>query len=226
MRHLIALAILVTSSCSSPSQGVPLETTKIQKTAEPQIDKCKIPLPQLGRGEKNYKGMSGYLGFTSQYDMPMDSDEILTTPWKIPTLLQSGPEKWDESGKNVNAKLKATVIDQQLKHDGFRNYSGALTVKLEDGSTILISPKYFVPTDWWNCSISDAINYSPVIAEVQPDAKPLDADGRWAKTLSGKQVLCMNGGLPGPLSGQGLITCKTHTSGRLFFDPKSLKVVY
>jgi hypothetical protein len=226
MRYLIAIAILATSSCSSPNQAVQTENATVPPPAEPKIDKCKIPLPQLGRGEKNYKDMSGYLGFTSRYDMPTDKDEIQTTPWEIPTLIQSGPDKWDNSGKSVHAKIKATVIEQQLKDQGFGNYDGALTVKLEDGSTALIAPKYFIPTDWWNCHISDAINYSPVVAEVQPGAKPLDADGRWANISSVKQVLCTNDGPPGLLTGQDLIACKTYTSGRLFFDPKSLKLVY
>lgn len=226
MRYTVAAIALLTSSCSlSEPAPKPQESVKPAATA-PRIDRCKIEVSQQGREEPNYKGVFGYLGFTSQYDMLEYIDSMPTPPWKIPTLHQSGPETWDETAETVEAKQKVSVVGSQLRHEGYGRYDGALTVKLEDGRLILIAPKYFVPTDWWNCSVSDAIRYSPVVAEVQVDAKPLDADGRWASIAPHAQVLCVNDGLPGPLMGHDLVVCHAYPSGRLYFDPKSLKVVY
>ena len=192
----------------------------------PAVDRCKIKVPQEGREAPDYNGFSGYIGFTSQYDMLEYIDHLPATPWKIPTLQQSGPEKWDETNVTVEAKRKATVMDFRLNHQGYGHYDGALTVKLEDGRVVLIAPKYFVSTDWWNCDVVDAIKYSPVIAEVQAGTKPLDADGRWVSVDVGEQVFCVNDGLPGPLTGQDLVSCHRYPAGRLYFDPKSLKVIY
>lgn len=226
MRHLIPMIFLLVSSCSMPDQSLVPKEVSQQAPAEPALDRCKIEVPQQGREEPTYKGVSGYLGFTSQYDMLEYLDSMPTPPWKVPTLHQSGPETWDETAETVEAKQKVTVMDVQLKHEGYGHYDGALTVKLDDGRLVLIAPKYFVPTDWWNCSVSDAIRYSPIIAEVQVSAKPLDADGRWATVEAGDRVFCVNDGLPGPLTGQDLVACRRYPEGRLYFDPRSLKVVY
>lgn len=226
MRYTVAAIVLLASSCSQPEPSPKPQEVVKSALATPEIDRCKIKVSQQGREEPAYKGVSGYLGFTSQYDMLEYIDRMPAPPWKIPTLHQSGPETWDETDETVDAKQKVTVVDFQLKHEGYGHYDGALTVKLENGQLILIAPKYFVPTDWWNCSISDAIRYSPVIAEVQVGAKPLDADGRWATVEAGDRVFCVNDGLPGPLTGQDLVACRRYPEGRLYFDPRSLKVVY
>lgn len=226
MRHLIPMLFLLVSSCSVPDQSLAPKDVSQQAPAEPALDRCKVKVPQQGREVPDYKGFSGYLGFTSQYDMLDYLDRLPASPWKIPTLKQSGPEKWDETDVTVEAKQKATVVDVQLSHQRYGNYDGALTVKLDDGRQVLIAPKYFVPTDWWNCSVSDAIRYSPVIAEVLVGAKPLDADGRWVTVEAGDRVFCVNDGLPGPLTGQDLVACRRYPEGRLYFDPSSLKVIY
>lgn len=226
MRYTVVAIALLASSCSQ-SEPAPKPQEVIKPAlAAPKIDRCKIEVPQQGREEPTYKGVSGYLGFTSQYDMLEYLDSMPTPPWKVPTLHQSGPETWDETAETVEAKQKVTVVDVQLKHEGYGHYDGALTVKLDDGRLVLIAPKYFVPTDWWNCSVSDAVRYSPVIAEVRVGAKPLDADGRWATVETGDHVFCVNDGLPGPLTGQDLVACWRYPEGRVYFDPGSLKVVY
>jgi hypothetical protein len=226
MRCLVTALVLLASSCSQPAPAP--KTVQVDKPvpAHPEVDRCKAAVPQQGREIPEYRSVSGYLGFSSQYDMPDYFDRLPSQPWKIPTLRQSGPEPWDETDVTVDAKLKATVVDVQLKHEGYGRYDGALSVRLEDGRTVLIAPQYFIPTDWWNCGVADAIRYSPVVAEVQVDAKPLDADGRWANIAPHAQVLCVNDGLPGPLMGHDLVVCHAYPSGRLYFDPKSLKVVY
>lgn len=224
-RYCIALALAV-SSCTQPTPTQKSQESGKAVPANAEVDKCKIAVPQHGREMPEYQGASGYLGITSQYDMLDYVDRLPAPPWKVPTLQQSGPEKWDETGQMVEAKQKITVVGVQLSHQGYGSYDGELTVKLEDGRQIHIAPKYFVPTDWWNCTVEDAIKYSPVIAEVQAGAKPLDAEGRWADVDDGDRVFCANDSLPGPLTGQDLVVCFHYPPKRLYFDPKSLKVVY
>lgn len=122
-------------------------------------------------------------------------------------------------------KSKVTVVSQKLRHQGHGRYDGTLTVELENGDSALISPEYFLPVDWWNCDIADAVKYAPVIAEVLPDAKPLDIDGRWRKMKSSQKVLCTNDRPPNPRIDRDLIACDT-SDQKLYFEKESLRIIY
>lgn len=132
-----------------------------------------------------------------------------------------------KSGKSVDAKTKFVVLSQKLTHTGYGVYKGAIIVKLESGDTIAISPDNFIPVDWWNCPISKAINYSPIIATVKNNAKSLDREGRWVNVKPESTVFCVDKNVPGPLTGQDLISCIAYTDQPdLYFQPESLEVVY
>jgi len=146
---------------------------------------------QVGREEPEYVGVTGYL--IADLDPRYYDEKIPPTPWQVPILQQSGPEKWEKTGETLPAKTPVLVLDQFLRHEGYGRYSGVLVVEsLEDGQEYIIDVYRFTTTDYWNCPPHIAIEYSPFVARViQDDVKPINRDGEWGEMGSQKEVLCL-----------------------------------
>ena len=135
--------------------------------------------------------LTGYL--KARLDPRYYDEEIPSTPWQVPTLQQSGPNKWEETGKSLPAKTPVLVLNQFLEHKGFGRYDGVLIVQsLEDKQEYIIDVYRFTTTDYWNCPPHIAIKYSPFVARViQEDVKPINRRGELGEMGSQKEVLCI-----------------------------------
>jgi hypothetical protein len=172
-----------TSDTLSTSTPTPEPTT---------VQLCnQVEVKQVGREEPEYVGLTGYL--TAKLDSRYYDNEIPSTPWQVPTLQQSGPNKWEETGENLPAKTPVIVLDQFLGHKGYGRYDGVLVVEsLEDRQEYIIDVYRFTTTDYWNCPPHIAAKYSPFIARiVRDDVKPVNRSGEWGEIGSQKEVLCL-----------------------------------
>jgi len=182
--YLIASALFLLSTASHA------ESKEVNITEDQ--NKCGFEVPQEGRSEPQYKGLSGFLVFSNS-DRIYDPYEALPKyPWEVTSLKQVGPKKWKRKGKKFKSKTPVTVVSQELKHRNHGFYSGTLTVKIDKtNEEIKIFPNNFTPAKYWKCSPQQAVKHSFYIAKIiNPDAKAVSKKGEWEDIGKEKRLFC------------------------------------
>lgn len=191
------------SSSNYPSaQAKQQEYLNNEKYAEIQQSKtpiavapedCTVELERVsgGRSEFVYKGLVGYTTTDKLSYQDIDK-ELPNSNWEIRTYVQTGPNLYEEGTESIPHKTVVKVVDQNLKHEGFGDYSGVLLVQsINDSSKeFYINHKNFSPVDYWNCEPYLAVNYGPFIATLTDEAKPINRDGQLVEIGEEKRVFC------------------------------------
>ena len=217
---------------SEPKQDAPSDSTKEQaeqKEEKPQEAKKEETYMELkgrgvsdvGRQEPKYEGL---IGFVAIHDVDVKSPN---TPWKVNTVKQTGPEKFEETSKTVPHKTKVKVLEQHLKHDGWGFYKGFLVVEsVKDKKKFKIDVNNFVTYPYWEKSVEEAVKMGPVIAEYTGKGeKPVDRFGEWVKVKPGTKVVITGKAGLGLDVPDGFLEGKKDGTN-VYFDPESLKIVY
>ena len=172
-----------------------------------------------GRNEPMYEGLIGFVA-------AQDADST-KKPWKVNTVKQIGPEKFEETKQTVPHKTKVKVLEQHLNHDGWGFYEGFLIVEsVKDEKQFKIDVNNFVTYPYWEDSVEEAVKMGPVIAEYTGDGdKPVDRFGKLVSLEPGTKVVVVgtagtNGYIP-----DGFVEGKKGDSD-IYLDPESLKIVY
>ena len=123
---------------------------------------CKKEVPQEGRNEPQYIGMSGYTSVSGFYSFQNYDKKLPKYPFQISLLKQSGPDLWEESLQKIPAKLPIKVIKQVLQHEGYGRHKGHLLVQVVGTKKkFMIDPSNFSPVAYWKCGSFNAVKYSP-----------------------------------------------------------------
>ena len=149
------------SSSESPTaiaETIPEETTHSSK---------ELPdrgLNRNGREEPIYKGTSGYVALYPETSFDY-TESCFETPWLIP-IYEKVEQSWNEIG-TIEHKTAVTVLDQELKHEGWGTYSGYLLVANSNtDEQFYINVKNFVTKPYWSFDdLEDAASVGYYIAE-------------------------------------------------------------
>ncbi|MCB1155950.1 MAG: hypothetical protein H7A25_15755 [Leptospiraceae bacterium] len=109
-------------------------------------------------------------------------------------MVQAGPNIWKETPISIPNKTEVTVIEQQLEHQRYGNYSGILKVRLSGSNKeYYISKNNFVPGDYWNCDPLTAISYKPFFGKLKSkEPKPVNRDGEWEEIELSNEFFCFS----------------------------------
>jgi hypothetical protein len=156
---------------------------------------CEAVVPQQGRDQPQYTGLSGYL-FTGRYrDPPGYYKQVPDNPTSIALPKQVGPTTWAPGPEKRPTRLPVVVIGQSLTHERFGRYTGLLTVQTADGKeTFKIDVDNFTPAPYWQCAPDVAIKHAPFVARVKPGARLVSQDGRWLELGAERRVYCRSQG--------------------------------
>ena len=102
-----------------------------------------------GREEPQYVGIIGY-AVVGYNDLDYYGKIPIEQPWRIKTY-ERDKQFWNETEDGLEHKTEVLVKNQELKHDGYDNYSGYLDVtRRSDGRNFYIDVKNFITTPYWN----------------------------------------------------------------------------
>lgn len=192
---------------------------------------CNIEVPQEGRNAPKYVSMKGYIS-VGRFWTPKDSKALPPTPWRVPSIVQVGPQLWEDGKRTFENKTPVVVLSQHLKHTGHGFYKGYLVVEIiETAEVVRIRAKNFTPAKYWECSSEKAIKYSPFIAKVDKDILPVNRQDRWENMGKENRVLCVDYRVSNSIiSGIECYMYKQYRYGyggvRHIFPPSSLKIIY
>lgn len=203
---------------------------------------CNSKVPQQGREEPNYIGLSGFI----KGEAPHRSwDEYRDPPrqnWVAYVYdKQVGPTFYETSGKiKLKHKTPVKIISQSLEHVRYGAYSGLLTVTPLDNPTkqYLINPRNFTAAPFWSCSAKTIKDGGNVIAEFMGNSPPVDTDGRWVKNVRkgailycGERVYVSHGF--NDFGNDNQIVCRTYSKkikggwqGEIIYEFKDINVLY
>lgn len=143
-------------------------TTTVKNTPEETTHSDKeLPdrgINNNGREEPMYNGTSGYVVLYPETSFDY-TESCFETPWLIP-IYEKDEQSWNETG-TIEHKTSVTVLDQELKHEGWGAYSGYLLVSNKDtGEQFYINVHNFVTKPYWDFdNLEDAASVGYYIAE-------------------------------------------------------------
>lgn len=193
MKRNLILVFLVAFVLSSCSQEPSIETSA-DSVEYKTYESCSFRVPQQGSNEPRYVGLEGFL-VNPQHEYRDDSRELPNLEKPVPTLIQTGPEKWDSKGPTYPSRTKIKIISQSLEHRRHGIYEGILKARVNinnESQVILIRPENFMPVQYWQCPVQQAIDYYPIIAIPRNEnVKPVDSrTGEWEEWGQNKKVFC------------------------------------
>ena len=219
---MLAIFFLV-FGCSKP----PESTVNLLVDEEPAENSCALKIQQQGRERPKYEGLAGYIAIPTSYFNDRLPPEA---PWQVDVLKLVGPSKWVHSGEKLTVKSPVTIVSANVYHSGYGMYKGKATVRMKDGSLKVINSDFFVRSAWWNCSVSQATRYSPVIVESIGTPKIVESNGDWGNLTEKELLFCKGGAYSGISAIKGNVWCKrldgkkrnTHVMAK----ESDLKIVY
>lgn len=138
-----------------------------------------------GRSEPQYKNVIGYVACYKSEECTLDPT------WQAP-IYQKDKQFFEEIGK-VAHKTQVLVLEQELEHSGWGNYTGYLLVKnIETEETFYIDVHYFINTPYWEYDdLFEATVFGDYIAEYnqKSDYYPVNKSGEKVELADGMKVL-------------------------------------
>ena len=151
----------------------------------------------MNGGEPQLQGRQGWLvGFPRSENRDMINWR--KRPWRVPTLVQRGPDRWEPNGPSLQHKTPVRVVAQYLGHAGHGSWNGRLEVETADGKRAMVDLRAFTYRPFWACPLRDMKRDSSlwhdygghVIAVMAPEVKPTDRDGKWVEVKKNEQLVC------------------------------------
>lgn len=189
----------------------------------------------VDRSEPEYVGVAGYVVVSYEQEYELERTDTFTeTPWLVPTF--------SENNKTLNHKTEVIVKSQALKHEGYGNYSGQLTVEIIDTKEeVVIDVSNFITKPYWLYpDLEDASKIGYFIAEYHQKSSyyPVDCDNKKVTLEDGMKVLVV--GSAGALTGSNkpdtiiypikALVYKNWKYGYgesdVYFNPKDLTLIY
>lgn len=187
-----------------------------------------------GRSEPNYVDEIGYLAIYIPSTSP-EEDYINNSNWTVNTYRQIDADHYEVNG-SLPHKTKVKVISQDLKHTGWGNYNGMLTIlNLSDNQQYLVSASNFVLNPYWRNNITDAIKDGAVLCQynnVNKNYLPCDRSHEVVNLQENTKVLAVSKtGVASGLNSEALnITCYYYNQyneySELYINEDDLKILY
>lgn len=187
-----------------------------------------------GRSEPNYINEIGYLATYISSTYP-EKDYINNSNWTVNTYRQIDADHYEVNG-SLPHKTKVKVISQNLKHEGWGNYYGMLTiVNLSNNQQYLINVSDFVLNQYWRNNIVDAIKDGAVLCQynnINKNYLPCDRSHELVNLPENTKVLAVSKtGLASGLNSEALnITCYYYNQyneySELYINEDDLKILY
>lgn len=116
-----------------------------------------------GRSEPQYIGIIGYAA-DNTFSGTHENDKFSETPWTVP-VYERDKQFFVECGR-INHKTEVLVLNQELKHTGYGNYEGYLTVEdTQTGEQYLLNVSNFITKPYWTYSPLEAVRVGNFVAE-------------------------------------------------------------
>lgn len=190
-----------------------------------------------GRSEPQYENVIGYIAVSSiDYDVK-ENGTFTETPWTV-LAYQKDKQFYEENG-TIDHKTEVVVKAQELKHEGWGNYSGYLLVEiLDNNEQFYIDVTDFVTKPYWTYDLESAASTGYCIAEYNQVSDYYPVDNRNEKVELDKGMKVLVTGRTGTYGGdldrnihsiEAYVYkewIKGYGSVPVFFNPDDLTIVY